>query len=92
MWDFQLLRAGRYIGSSRADGTDVGLVYGMRGAWYRLQLYAYPHEPLKDDYCRSDIVPLTATDRMAPVHIGRAVPTQRVLLTDTLAAEPPADR
>lgn len=69
-WDFELVeQAGRVVATSRAQGTNAGLLFGMRGGAYRLRLYGYPRDPLKDDYCESQSVPLIATAGLSPVHI-----------------------
>lgn len=78
LWDFQLLEGDRVISTSRAEGTSHGLIYGMRGGAYRVQLYGYAHEPQKDDDCTSDAVPLTAGTTIDPVHIiARCRPVTR---------------
>jgi len=68
-WDFELLEGERIVSGTRVEGIDFGIVYGMRGGAYRMQLYGYPHEPLKDDYCKSQTVPVNAAEGMAPVHM-----------------------
>lgn len=70
LWDFQLLEGNRVIATRRAEGTNVALLYGMRGGSYRLDLYGYPRDPQNQNYCSSAAVPLSAVVGVAPVHIA----------------------
>lgn len=67
---FSLLEEARIVSASRAEGTNIGIAYGVRGRTYRLQLYGYPRDPQKDSYCSSEAVPLTADLGIAPVHVS----------------------
>jgi len=77
LWDLQLVDEDRFAATTRAEGTNTGILYGMRGRRYQLQLTGYPRYPMEDQACVSDSVSVIAGRRTAPLHIAARCPPKK---------------